>query len=143
MNSKNAIPVPNRHALQIVPLDGALCDNAVPAVSFSGLTPALLRRAAPAVVLSWLYARDHDAVDVARKLNEVGFTGRYRVSCRPLPRPGIVRRELMAICPGMTLEIDQIQTGEALHDYDTAIAHPGTDAGAQNMQDMGFLKLLA
>lgn len=140
MSKNPTLSVSRRLALQIVPLNGAKCDPTAPAIGFSGLSRTLLEKVNPALVLSWLYTDDHDALDVAGRLDSLGFAGSFRVLTRPLPRPGMVRRELAAHCHGFQLELEQVTmpAGAPLHAYDAFVANPDMAA-----QDTGCLRLLA
>ncbi len=139
MLQNSTLSASRRLALQIVPIAGAKCDATARAIPFTALSATLLNTMKPALVLSWLYTEDHDAMDIATRLGEVGFRGCLRVFTRPLLRPGMVRRELASCCPQMTLELEEIEvTAAPLHAYDDFIANPET-----NGQDMTCLRLLA
>ncbi|MGH1453716.1 MAG: hypothetical protein ACRBBV_11170 [Paracoccaceae bacterium] len=140
MTYTNAHAVSCSRALQILPLDGVKCDSSAPFIRFAALRARVLHRFNPVLVLSWLYARDHDAVDVATKLAEAGYQGRYQVITRALPRPGIVKRELQAICPDVQVELVQRPTNDKpLHGYDDYIANPDPEMGQTNMPGLQLL----
>lgn len=59
----------------------------------------------PDVVLSALIARDFDAIDLARRLAEAGFTGRYRAVTASLPNRGAVVAEVRASVPNIDFDL--------------------------------------
>lgn len=63
------------------------------------ITPELISRVAPEIVLSPLVVRDIDAIEIARKLSAVGFEGRYRVLSSDLPRPETIEAEVNEAAP--------------------------------------------
>lgn len=65
-------------------------------VGFADVTAATLARVAPDVVLSALFAADFDALELARRLADLGFRGRYRALAAGLPSPGVIRAEIAA-----------------------------------------------
>lgn len=82
-------------------------------VAFADLTAAVLDEVRPGMVLSSLVSKGYDAVDVARSLARLGFTGLYRALSPPLPDPRAVRDEVRGAAPG--LDFDLIIVGEAIH----------------------------
>jgi hypothetical protein len=73
--------------------------------SFEDLSAALLEETRPHLVLSALMGESFDAVDLARRLAELGFAGRYRALTNPLPRPEDVREEVRAAAPGLDFDL--------------------------------------
>ena len=69
------------------------------------LTPALLARLAPDVVLSPLVIGHQDATDLADLLLQAGFRGRYRVVVGALPHPALVLADLRAAAPGLDIDL--------------------------------------
>ncbi|MGR3435601.1 MAG: hypothetical protein ACU0CO_12050 [Shimia sp.] len=69
------------------------------------LTARLLAESAPKVIYSALCAPDHDAIEVAQLLQELGYDGRYVAVSGPLPRPSLVEREIAAMAPDLTFEV--------------------------------------
>lgn len=83
-------------------------------VGFGDVTDALLRAVAPDVVLSSLMGEDFDALDLARRLGDLGFRGRYRAITSGLPNPHVVRTEVRAAAPDLDFDIfvlDEMQFG--------------------------------
>ena len=58
-----------------------------------------------AIVLSALMTRNQDAIEIARKLKEFSFEGRYRVIADALPNPDLVAREVKAAAPDIDFEV--------------------------------------
>ncbi len=76
--------------------------------SLPDLNDDLLRRARPELVLSPLMMRCFDACDVLKRLADLGFRGRYRAISRTLPRPEVVRTELIACASGIDCDVIQL-----------------------------------
>lgn len=57
------------------------------------------------IVLSTLFARDHDVIEIAKRLSDLSFEGRYRVIADALPRPELILREVASVAPGLDFEI--------------------------------------
>lgn len=74
-------------------------------VEFSALTPAMLQKLEPDVVVTGLLSRGFDCTDVARILSDAEFSGEFRVLCAPLPKPEIVARELRSTYPTLDLDL--------------------------------------
>jgi hypothetical protein len=72
---------------------------------FGAVNVELLTRVQPDIVVSALMGEDFDAIDLARTLNDLGFVGRYRAMVRNLPNPGVVRREIRHVAPGLDFDI--------------------------------------
>lgn len=66
---------------------------------FTALTPELLDRVKPDIVLSPLTADAFDAGDVAVRLAACGFRGRYRAVTQPVADPNTVGRDIRDIAP--------------------------------------------
>lgn len=78
------------------------------AVSFADLRdrgPELLGRLHPDLVVAPLVSLGFDAIDLAGVLVGLGFRGTFRVLTPALPAPEMVRKELLLLCPGMTIEL--------------------------------------
>ena len=72
---------------------------------FEDLEAGLLLDAMPDMVVSPLIGQDFDAMDVARRLAQLGYRGPYRALTAPLPRPGLVKAEVMADAPGLDFDL--------------------------------------
>ena len=72
---------------------------------FHEITPAFLARLNPEIVLSALIADQFDAIDLARRLSEAGFQGRYRAVTNDLPNPRAITSEVRAAAPGIDFDI--------------------------------------
>jgi hypothetical protein len=59
----------------------------------------------PDVILSALMGERFDALDVARRLVELGFKGRYRAIAGALPNPLAIRAEVRAIAPDLDFDL--------------------------------------
>ena len=98
-------------------------------VDFCDLTAGLLARLQPAEVHGWLFCSEYDGMDLARIARTAGFAGVMVLRSVPLPRPGLVRRELAQVCPAMTVRLDPV-TGAmgGNHVYERFIVAGGSGA---------------
>lgn len=74
-------------------------------VGFSGLDEARLAEIGPEIVLSSLVGPEFDVIDLARKLEALGFSGRYRVLATGVPAPDLVRQEVKQHAPNLDFDI--------------------------------------
>jgi hypothetical protein len=74
-------------------------------VSIEEVTPPLLNRLSPSVVISPALSHRFDCIDLAQILHRVGFNGRYRAVSTELPNPEMVRREIGYLCPGLDFAV--------------------------------------
>lgn len=72
---------------------------------FQDVTPELLAECNPDVVLSALMADRFDALDLARRLADAGYRGRYRAMTLALPNPDAVLAEVKAMAPEIDFEL--------------------------------------
>ena len=77
--------------------------------------PARLQQPlAPEVVLSPLFARGFDAMDLAEVLNDLAFAGEYRVFARALPRPQMILREVKERWPDLDFDLVMVECDGAV-----------------------------
>lgn len=74
-------------------------------VSLDELTTSLLASFQPDLVLSPLMQQDYDAAEIARKLNDLGFRGRYRAISDAVPDKQLVARDIATIAPDVDFDI--------------------------------------
>ena len=74
-------------------------------VDFCDLDQLLMDRIKPDTVVSALFGRGFDAMDVAKQLYTIGFTGRYRALTGNLPNPEMIRREVAQVAPGLDFDV--------------------------------------
>lgn len=74
-------------------------------VEIKSLTAEVVRNAAPEIILSPLVADDFDAVDVAAKLIELQFTGKYRAISDTLPDADLIRKEIRSFAPQLDFDL--------------------------------------
>lgn len=80
-------------------------DTRLAFTDFRSVTAELFEIMAPTLVLSPLLARGFDCIDLAQVLHGIGFRGRYRAVADLLPDPGMIRREIAGICPGLDFDV--------------------------------------
>ncbi|MEM6277033.1 MAG: hypothetical protein AAF714_08780 [Pseudomonadota bacterium] len=68
-------------------------------VSFSEVTVDLLDRVRPSTIMSPLLAHDFDSTDLAERLQDFGFGGRYVAVAVGVPLPQIIEREVRMAAP--------------------------------------------
>ncbi len=73
--------------------------------SFSDLDAELLAQIQADEVIFPLVSRDHDAIVVVERLQELGFAGRITVLAPALPNAAMVQAELRALGPGTRLTL--------------------------------------
>jgi hypothetical protein len=74
--------------------------------AFADLNALLLDRLRPDVVVCPLFGAGFDAEMVIERLDGLGFRGRLRVLCPPLPAPQLVQTELAALATGIAVTLD-------------------------------------
>lgn len=74
-------------------------------VDFDDVSIETLEKIRPQVILSPLLGRSFDAVEVARRLEAMGYRGRYRVVTDGVPRPDVVKREVNAVAPNLDFSV--------------------------------------
>ncbi|MEO1705982.1 MAG: hypothetical protein AAFR50_11695 [Pseudomonadota bacterium] len=75
------------------------------------ITPALLEKMNPDVVLSTLFDREYDPSEVAEWLEKCGYTGRYYAVTEYVPKPDVILRDVRTVAP--LLDFDVIMLSEA------------------------------
>ena len=85
-----------------------LAGGAVTNARFSSLTAELLMTTAPEVVLSPLMTSDHDILDLAKRLEDLGFQGALRAFCPPLPNARVILTEVRQIWPEGDFDILEV-----------------------------------
>ena len=73
--------------------------------SFADLGADLFHDADPDVVVSPLLGERFDAIELAELLDTLGFEGRYVVVAPALPRPDIIKRDIVGAAPGLDIEL--------------------------------------
>ena len=78
---------------------------------FEALDAELLSRTHPDCVVTPLFTTAFDVLDVAEKLVELGYAGRFLAVSQPLPNPRLIKSEVRAIGPNLTFDILQLPEG--------------------------------
>ena len=74
-------------------------------LSFHDINEATLGELSPSIVYSPVLARDFDCIELAVLLHNIGFSGTYRAIGEGLPKPQLIEREVLQICPRLEFEI--------------------------------------
>lgn len=69
------------------------------------LSVELLEEISPDVILTPLFSPHYDAMDLAGRLQELGFQGRLRALAADLPNKKMVSREISASAPAIDFDI--------------------------------------
>ncbi|EPX86147.1 hypothetical protein ruthe_00956 [Rubellimicrobium thermophilum DSM 16684] len=72
---------------------------------FEDLSADLLHALKPDLVLSPLMGEDFDALDVAQRLDALGYAGRYRALTNPVPDPDAIRAEMRSVAPDLDFDL--------------------------------------
>ncbi|KAA9009184.1 hypothetical protein [Histidinibacterium aquaticum] len=72
---------------------------------FTDLDAGVIEGATPEIVISPLFGPNFDAMELARKLNGLGYSGSYRALSEELPRTDLIKREVRAAAPGIDFDI--------------------------------------
>lgn len=80
---------------------------------FEGLDLGLLAEVRPDMVLSTLVGDGFDAIDVARRLRELGYRGRYRALAHALPNEEAVRAEIEEAAPELDFDLVVLRSGRS------------------------------
>lgn len=91
--------------------------------NFEDVTPHLLDVIKPDVIVSPLFANSFDASELAVRLRDLGFSGKYRALSPPLPRPRIILREIRALVPRLNFDLYVLE--EPNQTYHQGDADPG------------------
>ncbi len=84
---------------------------------FMALPKSAFASLAPRLIVSPLIAESFDALELATKLQEFGYQGRYRVVAKEVPNPELVAREIRFVAPAINFAIAGLKvTGPAPSD---------------------------
>lgn len=84
-------------------------------VSFSEVTVELLDRVRPSTVMSPLLAYDFDSTDLAERLQDFGYGGRYVAVAVGVPLPQLIEREVRMAAPLVNFELVTIRDASKLN----------------------------
>lgn len=74
-------------------------------VEIKSLTAEVVQDMEPEIILSPLVADDFDAVDVAAKLIELQYNGKYRAISDDLPDADLIRSEIRSFAPQLDFDL--------------------------------------
>lgn len=84
-------------------------------VDFDALTSDLLDQIQPEIVFSPLIGKDYDALDVAERLKQSGYSGQYMALSVPVPDTELIRAEVSSAVPGLEFDVLSLQVGRNVH----------------------------
>ena len=73
--------------------------------TFGDVGPDLIANTAPDIIVSPLFNGAFDAAELAERLDELGYEGRYVVLAPPLPHPEVIERDVLSAGPGVQVEV--------------------------------------
>lgn len=82
--------------------------------SIQDLTHAFFAEYRPDIVLSPLVTSQFDVLELAIKLDQLNFEGRFRAITAPLPAPEIILSEIRFECPALDFDLIVLQPGQNL-----------------------------
>ncbi len=74
-------------------------------IEIKSLTAEVVQDVEPEIILSPLVGDDFDAVDVAAKLTELQFNGKYRAIADDLPDADLIRSEIRSFAPELDFDL--------------------------------------
>lgn len=81
-------------------------------VGFADVTPEKLIALLPVMVVSPLVANGFDCLDLALRLQMIGYRGKFRVLAPDVTRPAMIRSEITAQAPDLDVEILTVLPGQ-------------------------------
>lgn len=72
------------------------------------VTQEKLASVKPDIVVSRLFSKSFDALDIARQLRDLDYQGRYLAVTVPLPDQKVIVQEVNRIAPGLAFELLQL-----------------------------------
>ncbi|GGL77747.1 hypothetical protein [Wenxinia marina] len=72
---------------------------------FADLDTCTLDEWNPDLVVSHLLSAEYDVIEVARRLNELGYAGSYVAIWRRVPNPAVIKAEVRQVAPGLPFEV--------------------------------------
>lgn len=80
-------------------------------IDLVSLNAEVLDALQPEIILSPLFCHEFDVVDVATRLRELGFKGRYRAIWQTVPNAAIISTEVRGHAPGLDFDIVLVPAG--------------------------------
>ncbi|MGH1369120.1 MAG: hypothetical protein ACRBCL_10935 [Maritimibacter sp.] len=83
-------------------------DEGLRGVHFVGIdrvSAKTLEVIAPDIVLSPMVSTSFDCLELAERLDRIGYSGRFRIVVDHLPRPDLIRREIVAAFPSLDCDV--------------------------------------
>lgn len=80
-------------------------------VDVCDLSPEVIKTLRPEVVMSPLVVREFDVIDIARRLVEIGFAGRYRAVVQKIPDISLIAADVRAVAPALDFDVIDLPEG--------------------------------
>ena len=80
-------------------------------IDLASLNEQTLASLQPDIILSPLFCYEFDVVDVATRLRDLGFKGRYRAIWQTVPNATIISTEVRRHAPGVDFDLLLMPTG--------------------------------
>lgn len=74
-------------------------------IDFDALTNETLTEFTPGIILSPLFGDDFDALDVALRLQELAFKGRYRIVADQIRKCDAIKADISAYAPDIDFDL--------------------------------------
>lgn len=86
--------------------------QAIQVLQYDQITAQKMVKLRPELVLAPLLSERFDILDLAKRLEEFGFTGKLRAYSRPLPNISAIRQEVRAAHPQLDFDIFTLPVDE-------------------------------
>lgn len=74
-------------------------------IDIEDVTAAKIAEIAPKVILSPLLCRNFDALEIARRLHNMRYAGRYSVVIKDIPDPSVIDRDIRQVAPDLDFSV--------------------------------------
>ncbi|WP_456391321.1 hypothetical protein [Profundibacter sp.] len=78
------------------------------------LSTEFITKHQPDVILSPLVTSKFDVIELAIKLDQLNYEGRFRAITAPLPNPDIILSEIRFECPALDFDLIVLQPDQSL-----------------------------
>ena len=104
MATRETVLVINR-AMSAEQTSALLQGTAIVSAGFDTICAEFLARTKPDYILAPLLIGDLDILDIAEKLDGLGYQGVLLAVAPPLPNPRLIKAEVRALCPNLRFDV--------------------------------------